>query len=467
LDTVWVSLVSYTVGTPLLAKQTVTVRDSVRGNGNGRVDPGEESDLMISLQNTGLGHGYNCSAKLRSGDARFVIEDSTSNYGYIAKGATGSNSGDLFVVYAGSSIPMETAIPCTLYAYADGGYVSPPQPFTIVVGELRTVDPIPDGPRAPALYYAYDDVDAGYPARPTYNWVEINSVGTRISYSQNDAVVMVSLPTAFGPLKFYGQRYSQVSISADAWICPGNYTTSNFTNTPLPNSGTPPGMICLNWDDLYPVSGGGHGYVYYYHDVTNHRFIIEYDSVAYYDQQSVYDKFEGIIYDTTVVTPSGDNSIFAQYMTANGYSSSTLGIEDPSRAIAIQCLYDASYNRGCAPIAAGRAIAYLTVQPTGIAEEYSRNDILADARFLVYSSPFRGTGSIAWSVKIEGAVSLKVYDLSGKVVQDLVEARLKPGRYSATWDGMDAAGRTVASGVYFYRLETALGAIARKAVKLD
>jgi len=61
-------------------------------------------------------------------------------------------------------------------------------------------------------------------------------------------------------------------------------------------------MICLNWDDLWPTSSGGHGYVYYYHDAANHRFVIEYDSVAYYSQTTVYDKFEAVIYDTTVTT---------------------------------------------------------------------------------------------------------------------------------------------------------------------
>jgi hypothetical protein len=463
LDSTWVSNVTFYVGTPVLNNNGVTVKDSTHGNGNGKIDPGETSELEVELKNAGMGHGYNCWALLRSGDTRFTIDDSVSDYGYIPKGGTANNSAHRFLVTASGSIPMETPITCTLYAYADGGYVSAPQAFTIVVGEMRTVDPIPDGPRTPALYYAYDDVDAGYPGQPTYNWVEINSIGTQLSYPQNDTVLVENLPSAFGPFKFYGQRYTQISISADGWICPGNYTTQYFTNTELPNSNTPPGMICGNWDDLNPAPDGV-GYIYWYHDTLNHRLVVEWDSVGYWSQSSVQDKFEIILYDSTLATPSGDNPILVQYKTAAGYSSSTLGIEDPGRTIAIQALYNASYNRGCAPIAAGRAIAYVTTDPTGIAEDGNLATILANNQFRAYPNPFRGMGNVAWSVKTAGKVTLKVFDPAGRVIRNLVESSMKPGRYAVTWDGKANDGRTVSAGIYFYKLETATDKLEQKVV---
>jgi hypothetical protein len=438
------------------------VRDTATGNGNGRLDPNETSELVITLANTGGGHGYNCAAVLRPSDPRLQVLDSLAAYGTINRGDSAGNSADRFTVYASGAIPPETSIPCTLHLTADGGYVGL-QTFNICVGELRTVDPIPDGPRAPALYYAYDDVDAGYPARPTYNWMEINSVGTRLTYTQNDVVLMINLPTEFGPFKFYGQRYTQISISADGWICPGNNTTPNYNNTPLPSSGTPPGMVCGNWDDLSPAPDGA-GYIYWYHDVANHRLVVEWDSVEYWNQSSVRDKFEIIFSDTTVATPSGNNAILVQYKTANGYSSSTLGIEDPGRTIGIQALYDASYNRGCAPIAAGRAIAYLTTDPTGIAEEEGPSGFLNNARFVAWPNPFQGQSNIAWSVKTAGKVTLKVFDPAGRVIRDLVESSLKPGRYSLVWDGKANDGRDVSAGIYFYKLETATDQYRQKVV---
>jgi hypothetical protein len=461
LDTTWVSLVTFYVGTPVLQNQRVAVVDTAHGgNRNGKIDPNETVDLNVWILNTGLGHGYNCRAVLRSGDARLTVLDSTSVWGTVRKGDSASNAADLFTVFAAGGIPPETPIPCTLHLSADGGYSATAQ-FQVIVGEFRNVDPIPDGPRLPALYYAYDDVDSGYSMCPTYEWVEINGTGTRINYSQNDEVQMFSLPTGFGPLKFYGQRYTQVSISADGWIACGNYTTGNYTNTSIPSSSAPRATVFANWDDLYPVSGGGAGYVYYYHDAANHRFIVEYDSVRYYSGSN-RDKFEVIYYDTTVVTPSGDNVIHVQYMTANGYSSSTLGLQDQTMAIGIQDLFDGNYHKGCAPIAPGRVICYRTDAPEVGVSDPGRVSGLGNAQFRVFPNPVNREATIAWAVKAEGRVTLRMFDAAGREVRSLVDSRLKPGTYSLKWDGRSAKGGQVATGVYFYQLETATGTLCRK-----
>jgi hypothetical protein len=346
---------------------------------------------------------------------------------------------------------------------ADQGY-SFSIPVTFVVGELTTGDPMPDGPRIPALYYAYDNTDTGFPQHPTYNWVEINAKGTQITYPQNDMVIPVTIPSAFGPFKFYGQSFSQLCISADGWICPGFDTTSDYSNSPLPDPSTPTGMICANWDDLKPEAEGL-GYVYYYHDTLNHRFIIEYDSVRYY-HDSLQDKFEVILYDSTVPTGSDDNAILVQYMTANGFQHSTLGIEDPSKTIAIQALYNGVYHRACAPIAAGRAILYVTdyPYPTGIADPQQASGLRPKPLLMVYPNPVADKGTVLWTVKTEGKVTLKLYDASGREIRRLVDAQMKPGRYTASWDGRAANGKKVAEGVYFYRLETAAGTCRQKVV---
>ncbi|TKJ42994.1 hypothetical protein CEE36_05780 [candidate division TA06 bacterium B3_TA06] len=48
--------------------------------------------------------------------------------------------------------------------------------------------------------------------------------------------------------------------------------------------------------------------------------------------------------------------------------------------------------------------------------------------------------------------SLKVYDISGKLVRTLAQGRHEAGSHTAIWDGTDAKGLSVSSGVYFYRL---------------
>ena len=119
-----------------------------RGNNNGRIDPGETSELFATLRNAGLGHGYNVRAVLRSGDTRLQVADSLGVFGTILRDSTVENSADPFIVVADAGILPETSIPCTLLVLADGNY-SARLAFTLVIGEIRTADPIPDNHAPP------------------------------------------------------------------------------------------------------------------------------------------------------------------------------------------------------------------------------------------------------------------------------------------------------------------------------
>jgi hypothetical protein len=49
------------------------------------------------------------------------------------------------------------------------------------------------------------------------------------------------------------------------------------------------------------------------------------------------------------------------------------------------------------------------------------------------------------------SVTLRIYDVSGRLARLLHEAPLSPGRHSFTWDGRDDEGRQLPSGAYFLR----------------
>jgi len=52
-------------------------------------------------------------------------------------------------------------------------------------------------------------------------------------------------------------------------------------------------------------------------------------------------------------------------------------------------------------------------------------------------------------------VTLRVYDLSGRLVRTLIAGAARAaGRNEVIWNGRNDSERAVASGVYFYRLET-------------
>jgi len=68
-------------------------------------------------------------------------------------------------------------------------------------------------------------------------------------------------------------------------------------------------------------------------------------------------------------------------------------------------------------------------------------------------NPFRPSTSISYELACSGAVSLRIYDVSGRLVRTLVDGSQQAMTHRIEWNGDDDAGRAVASGVYFYRLE--------------
>ncbi|MFO7581993.1 FlgD immunoglobulin-like domain containing protein [Guyparkeria sp.] len=71
-----------------------------------------------------------------------------------------------------------------------------------------------------------------------------------------------------------------------------------------------------------------------------------------------------------------------------------------------------------------------------------------------YPNPFNPRTTIAFETPRREEISLRVFDLSGRLVRNLIVGEPRaPGRHEVVWSGRDDAGRQVASGTYFYRLE--------------
>jgi hypothetical protein len=89
------------------------------------------------------------------------------------------------------------------------------------------------------------------------------------------------------------------------------------------------------------------------------------------------------------------------------------------------------------------------------------------ARTALYQNvpnPFNPTTTISFDLARDAHVRLHIYDVTGHLVRQLVEERLERNRHEVVWDGMNDAGLSVSSGIYFYRLETASFTDTRKLV---
>jgi hypothetical protein len=70
-----------------------------------------------------------------------------------------------------------------------------------------------------------------------------------------------------------------------------------------------------------------------------------------------------------------------------------------------------------------------------------------------YPNPFNPTTTFEYSVPEAARVTIEVWDVSGRLVQTLVDAEMEAGRYEVRWDGRSNAGAPVASGLYMYRMK--------------
>ena len=69
-----------------------------------------------------------------------------------------------------------------------------------------------------------------------------------------------------------------------------------------------------------------------------------------------------------------------------------------------------------------------------------------------YPNPFNSQTNIRYIIKSPGRVILEIYDALGTRVKTLYNNFRPGGSFNAVWDGKDDQGRSVSSGVYFYRL---------------
>jgi hypothetical protein len=68
-------------------------------------------------------------------------------------------------------------------------------------------------------------------------------------------------------------------------------------------------------------------------------------------------------------------------------------------------------------------------------------------------NPFAAGTQIRFGAPRRGFVEISIFDVAGRLVRKLVEDVVPPGYHAVEWDGRNAKGRKMASGVYFYRFK--------------
>ncbi len=83
-----------------------------------------------------------------------------------------------------------------------------------------------------------------------------------------------------------------------------------------------------------------------------------------------------------------------------------------------------------------------------------------------YPNPFNPTTSISFAMPTAAQATLEIYNVLGEKVVTVFDGMANAGTNTVVWQGVDASGQPVASGIYFYRLKTASFEQTRKMVMM-
>jgi hypothetical protein len=112
-----------------------------------------------------------------------------------------------------------------------------------------------------------------------------------------------------------------------------------------------------------------------------------------------------------------------------------------------------------------------SVNCIGVGTDHATGDDtpnMPDATFLAqnYPNPFNPVTEISFGLKEPANVSLRIYDAAGRLVRELAAGTHPAGMHHAIWNGRDASGAAVSSGIYFYKLDAGAFSQTRKIVLL-
>jgi len=348
------------------------------GDGGGSTLPGETTNLLLTLRNTG-------SIASAAGTADLTLLTAGASLGNSSAVIPACPPGQTVISETAFDISVEAAtatntnLTFDLVITTGQGYRTDTT-SAVVVGPVDVSAPVgPDN----YGYYAYDSADYDYPAsRPVYSWHEISTEmggpGTKLDFPIENEVVwmVVDLPFTF---RYYGQDYTQVRVSDNGWISFDTGNDYDFYNWTIPTQYGVEALVAPFWDNLNPVAPEGvnsNGIdpdgIYTYHDETLEAFVVEWSRLPHYKPEILgMQTFQVALLDpATHSTASGDGEILFLYRQVNNNDHlrmyATVGIESPDGTDGLQLSYANINAAGMAPLQPGLAVRVTTEAPVRV-----------------------------------------------------------------------------------------------------
>ncbi len=190
-------------------------------------------------------------------------------------------------------------------------------------------------------------------------------------------------------------------------------------------------------------------------------------------------------YEVAAEFAAGDGVPRLQELTANGLRLGVpFRVSTTPMKTAFLALPEESYASGKVTIAVNRlgegsaVLTQLWIKEVGGGFQ-SQPTAALPTRYLLeqnYPNPFSATGgsasggnpstTIRYAIPTDGPVTLKVYTIAGQEVATLVNEHKSAGKYEVVFEARNVTGKTLASGVYLYRVQAGSFSETRKMILL-
>ncbi len=442
----WIEIASYSID------------DTTTGNGNGKAEYNEALQLNVNARNTGNETAFGVQGVLSTSDVYLTISDSTNDYGDMASGVTIPGP-DAFALNVLDGAPDQHSAPCRV-TFTDNAGNSWVSDLELIIN-------------APVLTtggYSIDDAASGN----GNGTLDIGETADFIVPTTNsghavsaEAVGSISTVSAYLTLNSNSDNLGA--------LAPGDTVNARFNITA--SSSTPSGTEA---DIYYTVTAGA------YSHTDTFTIVIGYKPVYLMSDDTVYVN-DGYFYDSggadadygnkesltmtfypanrapavKVIFDSFSLSDFDQLSIYDGPNTSSAqvdgspfsGTTNPGEIVANNP--DGALTFHFESNFVGTSFGWSSEILSTVVADVPANKSAVRSSFALmgnYPNPFNPSTMIQYQIPESAPVKLVVYDITGRKVRTLINSVQTAGEHRVLWDARDGAGRSLASGVYFYRL---------------
>ncbi len=199
------------------------------------------------------------------------------------------------------------------------------------------------GPDAWGYRYVDNDTSGSVPGKPTYNWMDIRSNGTRVTGLSDDNIVGPFQVGFVFPL--YWQRYTEFYVGSNGYLTFDDYANSAHPFPDVPAAQRPNNVIAPLMADLDFTGLTGNRGCWYWTNAACDTFVLQCESIPFWSVPGSWNSFE-------IILSKNDSAIALQYRVQVGAPNGTtpgwragndvVGIENITGLTGLRYLYGAT-----------------------------------------------------------------------------------------------------------------------------